>query len=90
MKNGVVTSVDSAGRLVLPKDIRDEARIEPGMPLRVIYRDGRVEIEPEPRDVEVRRKGKLHIAVPRQDGEPLREADVRKTAVAIRRERSRR
>jgi AbrB family looped-hinge helix DNA binding protein len=38
--------MDKAGRLVLPKAIREEAGIEPGIPLRIAVRDGRVEIEP--------------------------------------------
>ena len=42
------TSIDSAGRLVLPKAIRDEANLQPGDPLEVTFRDGRIEIEPAP------------------------------------------
>ena len=40
------TTIDKAGRVVIPKKIRDAAGIEPGMELDVRLCDGRVEIEP--------------------------------------------
>jgi AbrB family looped-hinge helix DNA binding protein len=38
--------MDSAGRLVLPKAIRDRAQLTPGLPIEVRVVDGRVELEP--------------------------------------------
>ena len=87
MRNGIVTTIDSAGRLVLPKEIRDEAGIVPGMSLEVSYLDGRVEIEPLPREVVTKRKGRLRVAVPVEEGEPLSERTVRRTISLIRKER---
>lgn len=87
MKDGIVTTMDSAGRLVLPKEIRDEAGILPGMPLSVSYLDGRVEIEPAPREVVTKRKGRLLVAVPVEEGPPLSERTVRETIARIRKER---
>ena len=40
----MITTMDSAGRLVIPSDIRREAALEPGMPLEVRTRDGVIEI----------------------------------------------
>ncbi len=40
------TTIDSAGRLVIPESLREEAGIEPGMELDVRYCDGRIEVEP--------------------------------------------
>lgn len=40
------TTIDAAGRLVIPKKLRDEAGIQPGMELEVSCRDGRIQIEP--------------------------------------------
>ncbi len=37
-------TMDSAGRLVIPKEIRREAGIEPGMPLEIRCDDGIIEI----------------------------------------------
>jgi AbrB family looped-hinge helix DNA binding protein len=84
MKHGVTATIDSAGRLVLPKEIRDEARLEPGMPLRIAYRDGRVEIEPLPREVRVIRKGRLQVAVPVEKGDSLASDTVRETVKSVR------
>jgi AbrB family looped-hinge helix DNA binding protein len=58
------TTIDSAGRLVIPKQVRREAGLKPGMPLDVRWRDGRIEIEPEPLPVKLVRKGRLLVAVP--------------------------
>jgi AbrB family looped-hinge helix DNA binding protein len=39
----IETSIDSAGRIVVPKIIRQQAGLEPGMPLTVSLREGRIE-----------------------------------------------
>ena len=59
------TTMDSAGRLVIPKEIRREARLAPGMPLEVRWRDERIEIEPARAQVRLQRRGRLLVAVPR-------------------------
>ena len=69
------TTIDSAGRIVIPKAVREAARLLPGMPLAVAFRDGRVEIEPEPRQVRLEREGSFLVAVPAEPGEAL-SADV--------------
>ncbi len=45
--------MDSAGRVVLPKSIREKAGLQPGQPLEIRYEDGRVEIEPAYLEVEI-------------------------------------
>lgn len=64
MRNAIQTTIDAAGRMVLPKVVRDEAGILPGMPLRITVEQGRIEIEPLPREVRVLQKGPLRVAVP--------------------------
>ncbi|MFL6289293.1 MAG: AbrB/MazE/SpoVT family DNA-binding domain-containing protein [Thermoanaerobaculia bacterium] len=76
MKNAIQTTIDSAGRIVVPKTVREEAGILPGMSLRVTAREGRIEIEPIPRQVRIVQKGPLRIAVPVEEGPPLTEATV--------------
>ena len=71
MKNAIQTTIDSAGRLVLPKAVREEAGILPGMSLRVSVREGRIEIEPAPRQVRIVQKGPLRIAEPLEEGPAL-------------------
>ena len=87
MKDGTISTMDSAGRLVLPREIREEARFEPGMPLRIVCRDGRVEIEAAPREVRIVRKGRLRVAAPVEQGEALRSDTVRETTASVRERR---
>jgi AbrB family looped-hinge helix DNA binding protein len=79
------TTMDRAGRLVLPKAIRREARIEAGAELEVRVRDGRIEIEPVPLEVEIRKRGRLTVAVPRRPVPPLTAEDVAATLASVRR-----
>jgi len=39
------TTIDAAGRVVIPKAVRDDAGLEPGTELEIQFRDGRIEIE---------------------------------------------
>lgn len=84
MKDAIQTTIDSAGRLVLPKAVRDEAGILPGMTLRISVQEGRIEIEPAPREVRIVQKGPLRIAVPVEEGPPLTEAIVEQVRREIR------
>jgi len=76
MKNAIQTTIDSAGRLVLPKIVRDEAGILPGMTLRITVQEGKIAIEPLPREVRILQKGPLRVAVPSEEGPVLLEATV--------------
>ena len=69
-------TIDRAGRLVIPKEIRDAAGIEPGMPLVVTCREGRIEIEPQRRPIRIVKRGRLQVAVSVDEGEPLSNATV--------------
>jgi len=84
----MITTIDSAGRLVIPKEIRELARLEPGMPLDVRWKDGRIEIEPQPLPVILKKKGRLTVAVPLTEaGLPLSSRTVEQTRQLLRRER---
>jgi AbrB family looped-hinge helix DNA binding protein len=39
------TTIDRAGRVVIPKPIREAAGLKPGAELSIEYRNGRIEIE---------------------------------------------
>lgn len=60
----MTTTIDQAGRLVLPKAARDSARLVPGMPLDVRVVDGRIEIEPAAARVTVEKRGGVWVAQP--------------------------
>jgi AbrB family looped-hinge helix DNA binding protein len=81
------STMDSAGRLVIPKDIRREAGIRPGMPLDVRVREGRIEIEPAPLTVRLEKRGRFLIAVPEEQVPFLTSEDVEATRDKLRRER---
>ena len=79
MNEPITISIDRVGRVVIPKEIRDEAGIEPGMALEVRCREGRIEIEPRRRPIRIVKKGRLQVAESVETGEPLTRAVVRKT-----------
>lgn len=80
MSDPTTITIDRAGRVVIPKEIRDAAGIEPGMPLVVTCREGRIEIEPRRRPVRIVKRGRLQVAISVEDGgEPLTRDTVRRT-----------
>jgi len=76
---GMITTMDGSGRLVIPREVRREAAIEPGTPLDVRWRDGVIEIEPQPLAVTLERKGHLLIARPKSKVPVLRASTVERT-----------
>ncbi len=84
------TAIDSAGRLVIPKKIRQEANLKAGAPLEIEWRGGRIEIEPLPLPVRLVRKGPLLVAVPVKPAGRLTSETVEATREALQRERSKR
>jgi AbrB family looped-hinge helix DNA binding protein len=81
------TTIDSAGRLVIPVEIRRQAGLRPGAPLDVRWRDGRIEIEPAAAPVTLVRRGRFLVAVPEAEIETLTAELVEETRQAIARER---
>jgi AbrB family looped-hinge helix DNA binding protein len=82
------TTIDNAGRLVIPKEIRTQAGLTPGMVLDIRWRDGCIEIEPAPLPVKLVRKGRLLVAVPKQEVDLLTADRVEATRREIQQERS--
>jgi AbrB family looped-hinge helix DNA binding protein len=62
------TSIDRAGRLVIPQEIRRKSDIKPGMPLEVRWEKGTIAITLAPLTVKLERKGRLLVAVPTKAG----------------------
>jgi AbrB family looped-hinge helix DNA binding protein len=83
------TTIDHAGRVVIPKPIRDSAGLAPGSSVNVRYRDGGVHIEPIYKNVKWIRKGSFVVAKA-PSGTPALTADrVRKIIEETRNERVR-
>ena len=80
-------TIDSAGRLVIPKALRAAVGIVSGGTVEVTVRDGRIELEVPPADVRVECHGHVWIALPNAPIPPLRSADVQATLDALRDER---
>lgn len=83
MIHTMITTMDRAGRLVIPREVRREAAVEPGTPLDVRWRDGLIEIEPQPAAVTLGRKGRLLVATPAGRTPVLRASTVERTRQAL-------
>ncbi len=79
------TTIDNAGRVVIPKRVRDEAGLHAGIELDVEFRDGRIQLEPAVLPMRVvERAGRPTIEV---EGElpPLTDDNVRDVLERVRR-----
>ena len=61
------TAIDAAGRVIVPKALRDELGLTAGRELEIQARDGVLVIEPLPTPVTLVRRGKRLVAKPKQD-----------------------
>ncbi len=79
------TTVDAAGRLVIPKRIRDRLGLRGNDEVEITERDGRIEIEPAATEVELVREGSVLVARPKHALPPLTDEVVRETIDRVRR-----
>ena len=86
----MTTTMDQAGRLVIPSEIRREAALEPGTPLEDRWRDGVIEIEPQPLAVTLERRGRLLVARAGAKVLTLRSATIERTRRSLVARRGRR
>jgi AbrB family looped-hinge helix DNA binding protein len=77
--------VDAAGRVVIPKDLREKFGIRRGRALEIRERDGRIEIEPVPTSMTLVRRSGGAVAVPGDKIPPLTDDLVRDTLERTRR-----
>lgn len=59
--NGMKTTIDRAGRVVIPKPLREIAGLRPGSPLQIEYRDGKIEIEAKTPKARLVREGSIMV-----------------------------
>jgi AbrB family looped-hinge helix DNA binding protein len=81
------STIDKAGRVVIPKAIRESAGLEPGSEVEIRTVGDHVEIEPAPRTVRLERRGDLLVAVPIEGVEKLSISEVESTMTTLREER---
>lgn len=80
----MITTMDAAGRLVLPKAARTRARLRPGVPLEVRVVDGRIEIEPAAAQVTVEQRNGFWVAASAEPVPRLTQDQVDQTIDALR------
>jgi AbrB family looped-hinge helix DNA binding protein len=77
--------MDAAGRVVIPKALREALGLKPGQILEARAADGRLELEFEPTAMKLKKRGKGVVAVPNSPLPPLTEEQVRETLERVRR-----
>jgi len=79
------TTIDAAGRVVIPKAIRDAMGLDPGRRIDVVFADGRIEIEVAPVAAHIEERDGVLVAVPDEEVPPLTDEMIRATLEATRR-----
>jgi AbrB family looped-hinge helix DNA binding protein len=78
-------TIDAAGRIVVPKPLRQALGFKPGQALEIRAGDGRLEIEIAPTPMQLKKRGKGVVAVPDEELPALTADLVRETLERIRR-----
>jgi AbrB family looped-hinge helix DNA binding protein len=79
------SNIDAAGRIVVPKALRQALGLKPGQPLEIRAGDGRLEIEIAATPMRLQKRGKGIVAVPDTEIAPLTAEQVRDTLERVRR-----
>jgi len=79
------TTIDGAGRVVIPKELRNRLALVGGQELEIREREGRIEIEPAGAAMTLRVRGGGLVAVPDEQLPPLTDEIVRETLERARR-----
>jgi AbrB family looped-hinge helix DNA binding protein len=79
------TTIDAAGRIVVPKSLREALGLTPGQALEIRAGDGRLEIDIAPTPMRLQKRGKGVVAVPETELPPLTADQVRETLARVRR-----
>ena len=83
--NAMKATLDTAGRIVVPKPLRDALGLKPGQVLEIRAGDGRLEIEIVPTPMRLKKRGKGVVAIPDAKLPSLTAEQVRDTLESVRR-----
>lgn len=83
--NAMRVSIDGAGRIIVPKPLREALGIKPGQLLEIRAGDGRLEIEIAPTAMRLEKRGRGLVAVPDEELPALTADQVRETLERTRR-----
>lgn len=78
-------TIDGAGRLVVPKSLRDQLGLQGGAALEIRVRDGKLEIEPAATPMRLVRRGGGLVATTDEVLPPIDADDVRTITESLRR-----
>jgi AbrB family looped-hinge helix DNA binding protein len=81
-------TIDAAGRVVVPKRIRDAVQLEPGSELEVRVEQGVIQLEPVASPVKLKRRGRFLVATRPGQAAVLTQEAVEATRERIRGERA--
>lgn len=79
------STIDAAGRIIVPKAMRDALGLTPGQILEIRAGDGRLEIEVASTSMQLKKRGKGAVAVPAMKLPALTAEQVRDTLERVRR-----
>jgi AbrB family looped-hinge helix DNA binding protein len=79
------TTIDAAGRIVVPKSLRQALGLKAGQLVEIRAGDGRLEIEIAPTPMRLKKRGKGVVAVPDARLPALTAEQVRDTLERVRR-----
>lgn len=79
------TTIDSAGRLVVPKPLREAMGLVPGRAVDIVVTNGRIEIELAPAEVHVEVESGFPRVVADEDLPLLTDEQIRETLETTRR-----
>ena len=79
------TTIDGAGRVVIPKALRERLGLLGGRAVDIRECEGRLEIEPAPTPMTLVRRGRRRVAVPARKLPALTDEIVRDTIEQLRR-----
>ena len=85
----MIIAMDKAGRIVIPKNLRERAGFTSGEPLEIRYDAGRIEIEPAAAEPQLVNEDGFWVASA-PDAAPIDPDTVRATLAEVREERERR
>ncbi|MGH9129787.1 MAG: AbrB/MazE/SpoVT family DNA-binding domain-containing protein [Acidimicrobiales bacterium] len=81
----MITTIDSGGRVVIPKVVRQAMGLSPGERVVITARDGRIEIEVATTPAALELRGGLLVAVPKEPVScPLTQDQVRDVLEQVR------
>jgi AbrB family looped-hinge helix DNA binding protein len=83
--SGMKTTIDPAGRIVVPKALRQALGLKAGQTLDIRAGDGRLEIEIAPTPMRLKKRGEGIVAVPDETLPTLTAEQVRDTLERLRR-----